>query len=509
MALLKPEVNPTSPAIFGDTWFFIYFSYKYNLIGKQAEVKLFDMNNNQIKPVNSEWLHFLQFDNVGDKDNLYSALFDWDGNNLLTEGQFYKASIRIVDKSSGELSPWSNFTIFKQTSAPEVTRSIWGKEKDFFLNDCVIYSLANASDKTETLEKIEYSYIVLRDDGENTQMETLPVEECFYSDFYNENYEYKINLKSLLDYNFIRSKNDVIIQVGLQITFFTRSGSLSKYWAPDDGPSFTIDPSYLHIQCNTQDQYGNILVNITSETNNHFHYRVYNQDLLILDSINFEGSFLDHSANYINDYFCFSLQQEFVKGEIDEEDKYIALQDKNGNYVVDTAFINFQICDFDSIFLVDAKEDVQLNITLNNSINSLKYNILETKTDTIGSQYPIFFRKPNTRYREFPLSGTISYHSLISFGEEYKIDFTLPEFPHTNLTTDNLYAERIFREKVIEFLTKDRPLLYKSQTEGNIVVKLMNIQLTPNKTLGRMIYDFSCTCYEVQDLQSYVKECQE
>ena len=94
----------------------------------------------------------------------------------------------------------------------------------------------------------------------------------------------------------------------------------------------------------------------------------------------------------------------------------------------------------------------------------------------------------------------------MSFGEEYGINYSLPEFSHTNLTNDNLYAERIFREKVIEFLTEDRPLLYKSQTEGNVVVKLMNIQLTPNKTLGRMIYDFSCTCYEAQDLQSYIRE---
>ena len=46
--------------------------------------------------------------------------------------------------------------------------------------------------------------------------------------------------------------------------------------------------------------------------------------------------------------------------------------------------------------------------------------------------------------------------------------------------------------------------MYKSPTEGNIVVKLMNVSLTPNQQLGRMIYDFTCTAYEVQDLQSYL-----
>jgi hypothetical protein len=36
-------------------------------------------------------------------------------------------------------------------------------------------------------------------------------------------------------------------------------------------------------------------------------------------------------------------------------------------------------------------------------------------------------------------------------------------------------------------------------TEGNMVVMLMNIQLTPNAQLGRRTYNFSATVYEVAD----------
>jgi hypothetical protein len=57
--------------------------------------------------------------------------------------------------------------------------------------------------------------------------------------------------------------------------------------------------------------------------------------------------------------------------------------------------------------------------------------------------------------------------------------------------------ERRFREKVEEFLNNFDYKLYKSPTEGNIVVVLNNVSLTPNADLGRMIFEFSATAYEV------------
>lgn len=483
MALAKPEVKPTSPAVFGDNWFFIHFFYKQDLSNKQAEVKLFDINNTLIEPENDdEWLFFVQFDIVEDKNNLYSALFDWDGFNMLTNGQFYKASIRIIDTDSKETSPWSNLTIFKQTSLPTVVRKNWGEEKDFFFNDSIVYSL---EDRTELLERVEYQYIIYNND-DNTAWQS-PMEEIAINDLYNEEYEYNIKLKSVVDYAFVREYSDIRLYIGLKAIFYTKNGYYTKEWmSSDDTIEMRIEPEGLLKKYEVENQYGNVMLKV--DTDGAPLYRIYNKDQLILESKNDSDNYIDCFAEYVNNYSIFALKN-----------------DAFGDYLATD--LNYRAyCDFDSVFLIDAKENTQLNITLNNSVNSFKCNILETKTDTVGSQYPVFFRNPNAKYREFPLSGTISYHSLVSFGKEYGIDFSLPEMPHKNLTTDNLYAERIFREKVIDFLTKDRPLLYKSQTEGNIVVKLMNIQLTPNKTLGRMIYDFSCTCYEVQDLQSYMKE---
>jgi hypothetical protein len=65
------------------------------------------------------------------------------------------------------------------------------------------------------------------------------------------------------------------------------------------------------------------------------------------------------------------------------------------------------IIPYDDVFLT--VKNKQLKITLNNAISSFKYNIQETKTDTLGSKFPWIRRNAHTYYRSFSLSGTIAY----------------------------------------------------------------------------------------------------
>ena len=44
-----------------------------------------------------------------------------------------------------------------------------------------------------------------------------------------------------------------------------------------------------------------------------------------------------------------------------------------------------------------------------------------------------------------------------------------------------------------------KPKLFRSPGEGSYIVRLMNVSLTPNDTLGRMLHTFSSTAYEVAD----------
>ena len=62
--------------------------------------------------------------------------------------------------------------------------------------------------------------------------------------------------------------------------------------------------------------------------------------------------------------------------------------------------------DFEHVFLYDGNR--QLKIKFNPQINSFKNDILESKLDTIGNQYPFIFRNGHIKYKEFPIGGLIS-----------------------------------------------------------------------------------------------------
>lgn len=191
--------------------------------------------------------------------------------------------------------------------------------------------------------------------------------------------------------------------------------------------------------------------------------------------------------------------------------------------------------DFEYSYLY--RDGIQLKLKFNQSMNTFKHTTLSSKQDTLGDKYPHLTRNGYAYYAEFPVTGLISFQTdadktfmtLQPKGFYYRDDLAIPrdkfaevgeirpacEFrtdtstilPNvtnynnpsidTNLTGNNIFIERRFRERVEEFLNDFNYKLYRSPTEGNIVVGLMNVSLTPNAALGRMIFEFSATAYEV------------
>lgn len=185
------------------------------------------------------------------------------------------------------------------------------------------------------------------------------------------------------------------------------------------------------------------------------------------------------------------------------------------------------------------RDGVQLKLKFNQKMSSFKHSTLTAKQDTLGSQYPYLSRNGNAYYAEFPIAGLISFQmdedqtffTLQDKGFYYKDELILPRNKFAEVATErvpcsqnsnisgllssvtnynslaidsslsdnNIFIERKFREKVEEFLNDFDYKLYRSATEGNIVVGLMNVSLTPNSTLGRMVYEFTATAYEVMD----------
>jgi hypothetical protein len=134
----------------------------------------------------------------------------------------------------------------------------------------------------------------------------------------------------------------------------------------------------------------------------------------------------------------------------------------------------------------------------------MKNNILESKQDTIGGKYPHMFRNGNVLYKEFAISGMISY--LEDPNNEFHVDFKeFNDVNTTNLTNDNITKERIFKTEVLNWLNNGKPKLLKTATEGNYVVRLISVSLTPNDTLGRMLHSFNATAVEIQDKDTMVR----
>ena len=153
-------------------------------------------------------------------------------------------------------------------------------------------------------------------------------------------------------------------------------------------------------------------------------------------------------------------------------------------------------CDFEDAFLFDGKR--QLKIKYNPKISSFKNVNQEQKIDTIGSTYPFIFRNGYTNYKEFPISGLISLLMDDNGDFNNTIKNRDDEFSVlTDLTGINIANEREFKLDVLKWLTDGRPKLFRSPSEGNYIVRLMNTSLSPNDTLGRMLHTFSTTAYEI------------
>jgi hypothetical protein len=187
--------------------------------------------------------------------------------------------------------------------------------------------------------------------------------------------------------------------------------------------------------------------------------------------------------------------------------------------------------DFEDAFLYDGKR--QLKIRYNPKIASFKSTLLETKVDTIGGKYPFIFRNGNVEYKEFPISGLITMLSdenslFIDMGQttnKVRQYTTTPPYDndpdlwmrYTGLTEEGIYKkqvkdvtgsltaltaanfrkEREFKMEVLQWLTNGEPKLFRSPSEGNFIVRLMNCTLTPNDTVGRLLHTFQCTAYEI------------
>lgn len=175
----------------------------------------------------------------------------------------------------------------------------------------------------------------------------------------------------------------------------------------------------------------------------------------------------------------------------------------------------------------------QFKIQYNYSISSFKPVVNRAKIDTLGGRYPKFAENAILNYKQFSISGLISSEADVHekfldkrdyFDDNYtryqvyKQDMGVTDLvrndvidylPDNSVYTDYLTTtqndwlwEREFREEAMKWLNDGEPKLYRSMTEGNLAVMLTDISLTPNATLGRRLYSFTATVYEIAEADS-------
>ena len=172
------------------------------------------------------------------------------------------------------------------------------------------------------------------------------------------------------------------------------------------------------------------------------------------------------------------------------------------------------IFDYEYSWLIGEGEK-QLMFAFNPVISSYSTVVKDTLIETIGSKYPYVVRNSNVGYKTFQFSATITHFMDVEnvltkdstlylaegVTEDTSVDVSSDYtsfFEEKGMNpTDNYILEREFRNRITEFLYDGKPKVFKSDTEGLLLVKISGVSLTPKTELGRTIYDLSCTMTEI------------
>lgn len=208
---------------------------------------------------------------------------------------------------------------------------------------------------------------------------------------------------------------------------------------------------------------------------------------------------------------------------------------RHGNFLINDKSLLL----FENNFLI-GQDGQTYKLKYDTTVDSYTYHQNTQITETIGSKYPFIRQNGAMFYRSFNISGLITYLTeteqensgftnlakgngksvfkhlsnevitqssdstsacFISKQELYKTQQNMQDYENyfqQNDITDynNFIQERFYREEVLNFLLDSNVKLFKSTTEGNILVQLSEVSFTPKTELGRYIYSFSAKATE-------------
>lgn len=431
-----------------------------------------------------------------------------DGMSAFELNQFYKVQLRFTAVGAEQppetkiaawllnnqkyFSEWSTVCLIKGIEQPVInlhglensSSQIIFTTKFQAIVGSMSYS-ANANVETETLKA--YSILIATADAPSTYVVNSGT---IYTDSFNPNeinyplkYELKEDQSYILTFTYITKNNYTATNT---YKFIINAYSIEKLDATITA-ELNEEEGYISINIKNDEIikfYGNLLIRRTSNLSNFAEW----EDIHIINVK--DTSTLDVTWNDFSIESGVWYKYGFQKIFNDAKSPLVKMQ-------------NAILATFEYSFLNGT--DRQLKLKFDAAVSSFKPTVLESKTDTLGGQYPIIRRNGKTNYKQFTLSGLIS-----SYQDEFGTFTTKDElygeskqdYDDYNSNNDinkqyDYILEAAFRNKVLSFLNDNTVKLFRSPTEGNILIKLMNISLSPKEELGRMLYTFSANAYEI------------
>lgn len=434
--------------------------------------------------------------------DLYSSTL---GSKKITPGQYYKVQIAYIRKSTGEIGYYSSVGVIKCTSQPNVEIVNINNGKYYGSYD---YTGKYSQKGGDTTEKV-YSYQFYLKDGDGNIVATSG-EQIHNSSSDEYTYEstdtWKLN-KELNQGEIYKIYYEITTINGLKYSSVGQN-VIQQSTVDMEIPCeliATLDSEDAHIKIALRPTKNAPLTGsfILSRSSSEDNYSSWNE----IYKFNFKNVVCEkHPDGGLWDVNDILLWEDFT---VKQGVEYVySLQARNEKGLYSNKLYNKEevsnfkfeekpvMANFEDAYLFDGER--QLRLRFNPKVSSFKATVLESKTDTIGGRHPFIFRNGNVDYKEFPISGLISLIGDPSERFLKGIQGTSNTFD-TDLTFENIHRERTFKLAVLDWLTNGQPKLFRSPTEGNYIVRLMNTSLTPNDTLGRMIHTFQSTAYEIAD----------
>lgn len=425
----------------------------------------------------------------------------WDGyyqNPQTTSGFSTWKEEQITQNTLGE---WSNVMVTKAIEVPVLDTGPLATNiaKPTFYGNCSSPSDPESEFFFQIIDEnnemvVESNWIQHTEDQDLWETPVALEEELSY------NIKYKIKTRNGYESDFISTKFEIF-----------------------SSPAFPIGGVTVHADTNWEDGYNEISIELDDNIELTGNYIISRTK----DGTNWNDLqyyfFLHETPKIVYRDYCIESGEDYQYG-FQFENRYHLRSDRNLSEIVQ--------CNFQHSYLY--ADGVQLKLEFNNSMNTFKHSVLSSKQDTIGSRYPTILRNGYAYYGEFPVNGLISLHQdegqtffkwvdreglycgdrLIapyskfeerggvresSDGPAAASYLSIDGSISTDLTNENIFIERKVRESIESWLNNGEYKLFKSPTEGTMIVTLINVTMQPNQTLGRMIYSFTSTAYEIAE----------